>query len=1635
MFALSNANFVRVKLVFIFMVAGAWIGLAHATDLSDFPLASTTTEAVKPNIFLILDDSGSMDRDYMPDDVDTTEVGYRSYQCNSIYYNPGTDYVVPKDSTGVNLHNASPARYTAACDNGYDGSTCNTNLGTSYYWQYVGTATNLAWPASGSNDCTLGSGVDITTRSGVCSGGGSLSATTYPIPTTANCVTVYGGGQTLVWKRVTMNSAAADALNYANWYSYYRTRLMMMKAAVGRSFQGISDQFRVGFMTISPGTYGNSQTSTGAATGNSISASKFLKIADFSTTHRADWFNKLYSQTTSNYTPLRSALSTAGRYFAGKNDLINKGMIPAAADDPVQYSCQQNFTILTTDGYWNSGSGRQLDGTSQIGNQDGVIGELDAYNTITRYEMSPRPIYDGAMTTYVWNSASMAYRTTACTVRQTRTAVTMRSTSQLQATQTTIRDATTNIIVTSASSGGNVSVVTINGADRLPTTVSVSGANGAARRSSVASGLYNNLNGGGYRTIAWGACTGSNAPVSGCTSNTDYYVTVAAPEGAGNVTFSVGFTASNVSLSAANFSGGGTIGPVTVGVSSCTVGTVASNVYTDVQTSACNTVTTGPTGVANTTSCTAATAAAGNNWTTTTCNTTYGSWTDTASCTTANGTAGNGWTETQCRNNAAGTKIQYQSTTTSTTYPGPDRSGTVIGTPTTSTSAWTDLTGTCYGSVAVPALPTGGPVTGSGPPTPPANCSSGSQVWPCETVSVTGGSSNTLADVAQYYYKTDLRTSALGNCTGALGVNVCDNNVPASGTGKEDDRANWQHMSTFTMGLGLDGTLTFTPTYKQVGASTTFESLRGGGINWPVPTADTATAIDDLWHAAVNGRGQYFSARNPDTVVDSLNTALAGISRRVGAAAAAATSNLEPVAGDNFAYMAKYVTKEWSGQLEARELDLSTGQPKDSVLWSVAEKLDALVGSACDNRNIKLFRSGATDNLIDFKWNTAPCNSDGTPGSVVAGSLSSAEKAHFQASGADTTGVTLNEVAQLSQYPNMSDGTGSPATVNQRTLAEGANLVNFLRGQRGLEGFDSGPPPTANEATKLYRSRAHVLGDVISAQPVFVKAPPADYTDAGYTNFRENVKARTPVVYLAANDGMLHAFKATAWQMTLDADGNSVPINSGTANAPVYTADTTGGTELWAFIPTMALPNLHKLASENYATEHKFFVDGTPTVGDIYNPPAPAGSCSDTSNAGNCWRTILVGGLNKGGQGYYALDVTNPAAPKGLWEFKASTSCVTVDATTKAPSGDYYADCHLGYTYNNPVIAKLADGRWVVFVTSGYNNDDGQGYLYVLDANTGKMLYRIGTGVGSAGDQSGLNHIAAYVDKASVNNTVLRVYGADLKGNVWRFDVNDSLAPAGREASLLMQAVDGSGNPQPITTRPMLAEVNGEPFVYVATGRYLGTTDTANTDRQSVWAVKETFTTVTTPRTTLGQRNLSNVGSGTGTYRIVTAGSCLAGDGWYVDLPDNGERVNVDPKLQLGTLIVPSNVPETNACNYGGYGYINYFDYKTGCAVGHSADSVIGGATGRSIATSGPNIGQIVDQNGTPVTAQPVAGSRVSGTGSVQAQVVGTNVVRLPDGKTVVIVTMSNGDTIVIDVPFDTPAPTGKRVTWREVLQ
>lgn len=747
--------------------------------------------------------------------------------------------------------------------------------------------------------------------------------------------------------------------------------------------------------------------------------------------------------------------------------------------------------------------------------------------------------------------------------------------------------------------------------------------------------------------------------------------------------------------------------------------------------------------------------------------------------------------------------------------------------------------------------------------------------------------SNTLADVAKYYYDTDLRTSTLGNCSGALGNDVCENNVFTSNS----DTNTKQHVTQFTMGLGIDGTLNYQNDYATATSGDYYDLKNGLNSKfWPDPIANTNEArIDDLWHAAVNGRGSYFSAKDPDSIVRGFTEALTAIKSKVGAGAAAATSTLNPVAGDNSAYVASYTTVKWQGNLESRVIDITTGEVSESATWCVENVLP----NTCTAPAV--VEESSTPSGIVYNCVTANATScdDGTlrgDGSCAVpiattctGTLAtkvdalSDTRTIYMANAAGNGLIDFNysniDLNDQENYFNEAYLTGKLSqlvdyTVGQKTEAMGENLVKFLRGQTGYE--DRTTNISAGRSG-VYRFRATTLGDITESQPVFVGKPVFKYSDTDYLDFVTAQANRAKTIYVGSNDGMLHAFDAAT------------------------------GNERWAFVPTAVIPNLWALADKLYSGKHTNYVNGEPVVGDVFD--------------GTNWRTILVAGLNGGGRSYYALDITNPNAPALLWEINSTI------------------EPNLGYSYGPPVITKRSDGTWVVLLTSGYNNvspGDGKGYLFVRDAITGATVKTIGTAVGSAAVPSGLSKISNWADAGNVNNTSQYVYGGDLMGNLWRIDINAATNTAMQFAVLK----DSLGITQPITAAPELGTINTKRVIFVGTGKYLEALDLSDTQVQTIYAIKDdnAVTTFVNPRTALVQQTLTLEASGSERTSSENAVDFFTGRGWFIDFPDAGERVHVNPKLDAGTLFVPTTVPSNTACSPGGYGWFNYFDYKNGWA-------------------------------------------------------------------------------------------------------
>lgn len=788
--------------------------------------------------------------------------------------------------------------------------------------------------------------------------------------------------------------------------------------------------------------------------------------------------------------------------------------------------------------------------------------------------------------------------------------------------------------------------------------------------------------------------------------------------------------------------------------------------------------------------------------------------------------------------------------------------------------------------------------------------------------------SNTLADVAMYYFSNDIRDASFSNCTGALGNSVC-------GTVVDYPK---QNMVTLTLGLGVSGTLFYSPDYKTQTVGD-YKDLTTGAKNWDNPITNTeGQRVDDLWHAAVNAGGTYYSATNPKLLRDSLAMGLAQIKSIQGASAAAAASSLAPTNGDNFQYVASYQTVSWIGNLEARTVNTDTLQTSQSDVWcveNVASQVCALPATRvqissggstsiyCKTTNSDQTTCDNAGGILGTILGTSELSScyveiaSSCIGKLQAQVASNTRNIYFNLNGSLAPFQSANlpsvHVSSLTNgYLALSQMQGLAASDPKITDPNKvAKLVDYLRGSKTYE--DSSTNSIA--ANHLFRVRQATLGDIAQSRPNYFKQSNAAYLDAGYTAFKNSIANRVPAVYVGANDGMLHAFNANT------------------------------GNELWAFIPTPVIPNLANLADEQYgATYHTNYVNGNPIVADIC-----VAGCGGSSAI---WKTILVSGLNGGGRGYFALDVTDPTTPTLLWEYTASAN-----------------QANLGYTFGNPVITKLSDGRWVVVLASGYNNGtyasqksdgtyvnnqpagNGMGYLYVLNAYNGSLINTLSTGSGSSSSPSGLAKIAGYANNMFENNTSTAIYGGDLNGDVWRFDINTGIVK--RIASFS----DPSGGRQAITTQPELGNINNYVVVMVGTGKFLEVADLTNAPTNSVYVFKDVNQSTPIGRGQMVAQTLSS-------SRVVTTNTVNFDNtyGWYLDFPP-GERVNLDPLLLQGVLIMPTLVPNSSSCSGTGYGWLNYFNYKTGGSLLNS------GVVSEKMLTPAVGFNVVYDKNGTPHVA------------------------------------------------------------------
>jgi type IV pilus assembly protein PilY1 len=570
--------------------------------------------------------------------------------------------------------------------------------------------------------------------------------------------------------------------------------------------------------------------------------------------------------------------------------------------------------------------------------------------------------------------------------------------------------------------------------------------------------------------------------------------------------------------------------------------------------------------------------------------------------------------------------------------------------------------------------------------------------------------------------------------------------------------------------------------------------------------------------------------------------------------------------------------------------------------------------------------------------------------------------------------------------------------------AHGAQRLDWLRGSHVSE---------TSGSTPRLRARTTVLGDIIDSSPFFVGAPTYHYGFDGYTEFRNRYATRTPMVYVAANDGMLHGFDASS------------------------------GDELIAYVPaaafgTVGAPLLTQPSRTDYS--HTYIVDGSPTVADAWY--------------GGGWHSVLAGGLGAGGQAVYTLDVTDPAqfseansASLVLWEFTNTD------------------DPDLGSTLSQPSIVRTAAkdaagrNRWAVVVSSGYNNtaadghasDDGKGAVFLLFLDHHGAKWALGDDYiklavpPGASPPNGLG-TPACVDMDG-DGIVDRIYAGDLIGNLWRFDITNPDAAQWRlayDGHPLFTATDYRGNRLPITERPevgynLLTPAAHDVVVYFGTGRYLSASDNARSGQntQAFFAIfdEDWPALPAISRASLASQTiLAETGTSAAAQRVSSRNAVDPGRqyGWYIDLFNTsggsvsqqqaasganlGERQISNPVLRDGRIIFATLIPPDG--DQHSSSWLMELDARTGAAL----DAPTLDANNDRVITDSDRVSVTTDGQ--------TAKLAVSGTRSAAATLSSPALLALDSRTEISLATQTDGATSSI-----VQRATGRvgRVSWREL--
>jgi type IV pilus assembly protein PilY1 len=743
-------------------------------------------------------------------------------------------------------------------------------------------------------------------------------------------------------------------------------------------------------------------------------------------------------------------------------------------------------------------------------------------------------------------------------------------------------------------------------------------------------------------------------------------------------------------------------------------------------------------------------------------------------------------------------------------------------------------------------------------------------------------SSNSLADIAFYYWshslRSDLGTStALEYMPNTKAATIVDSSAHTVSVAPywnpQNDPASWPHMVTFTVGLGMTSTITnpdWNGSTYATGTSGGYNNLVTGTTAWPAVSSNSTNNVYDLWHAALDSRGQFFSADTPQDVSAAFTSIVNRIQGRVGSSSAIAVNSTR-LDSNTLIYQAQFNSASWTGEVLAFNIN------SDGSIGTTAWAASTLIPAA-NSRSI-------------FTWDETANSGAGGGISFLWSSLNTAEKAYLNTNYSGTTDTL------------------------------GSNRLSYLRGDQSNEETNSG----------VFRNRSQILGDIVDSNPEYVGGQDYGFDKvpgegSSYDAYVATKQSRTTMLYVGANDGTMHALNASTGAEVFAYVPRGMYPNLSALTDPTYTHQfyiDGSATGIDAYVSSAWATLL--VGSTGAGAREVFLMD-------VSSPSTFAGSkvlwdYDGTSKADNDmgyslpqptiarmndgdWYVLFGNGYNSPNQ--HAVLYMYNIRTKVLKKFDTQVGSSTLNNGLSAP---------------NPI--DLNNDRVADVIYAG----DLQGNLWKLDVSNSdntKWGFTFGTTAApkplfTAKDSS--NNVQSITDRPQIGlsstGQVMVMFGTGTY-----FLTTDNTVPTTPPVQDVYGLIDDLGkNTADQVTRSNLLQQSIVAEKTISGNNYRITTGYALTAGQQGWYID--LLTPPTPGTAVGERVVSDAVIDNGriifTTLIPQGNACqFGGVSWLMELDlDNGGQLDMSP----------FDVDGNGKFNSNDYTQVTYTDPKTGHVV------------------------------------------------------------------------------------------------------